>query len=407
MLDAILDSEGRLVEFHAQPAGESREFDEQHVPDWDRLFAAANLQSGRFQPSQAVFMPPSSWDSRAAWSGSSDGALRDNLRVEAAGYQGRPVYFRIIGPWTQPEQSVPMQLGEWTFPTLLLFAIVLPTGAGLLAWRNVRIGRGDRRGAFRLAAFAFACVLLGDLFGQNHVPSSAEIGLLFVTLREALIVAAIFWILYMAFEPYVRRRSPAILTSWTRLLAGWWRDPLVAADVLTGIVLGTAGLCVFSALPSTFHAEFAPQLMASNSAFLSMWFWKSVAAVGGALSYAFLWIVLLLVVRRTWLAVPLFVIVILIVTGPAPGTAEPAILARRLFLFSLVLFALNRFGVVATAALIYVHNIGMAFPLTADRSAWYAESGLIGIGSILALAGYAFHTTLAGRRLWRDKLPTG
>lgn len=402
MLDAILDSEGRLIEFHAQPPAERTEHGETQMPEWGRLFAAADLQTARFTPSPPVLTPPSSWDSRAAWTGSWVGAPGEPLRVEAAGYQGRPVFFRIIGPWSQPGQSVPMQLGEWTFSTLLLFLIVLPAGAGLLAWRNDRIGRGDRRGAFRLALFAFACALLGDLFGQNHVPAFAEVGLLFVALRQALIVAAIFWILYMAFEPYVRRRSPSTLISWSRLLAGRWRDPLVAADVLTGIVLGIVGLCVLNAPPSTFQAELAPQLMASDSAFLSMWFWKSVMAVGGALSYMFLLIVMLLVVRRTWLAASLFVIVMLLVAGPEPVTSVAAILA--LFHFSLVWFALTRFGVLTTAALIYVNNIGTAFPLTVNRSAWYAESGLIAIGTILALAGYAFHTTLASRRLWRGEL---
>jgi hypothetical protein len=52
----------------------------------------------------------------------------------------------------------------------------------------------------------------------------------------------------------------------------------------------------------------------------------------------------------------------------------------------------------------YVHNIVLAFPLTVNRSAWYANTALFAIASVLALAAYAFHTTLAGRPPWRQKL---
>ena len=39
-------------------------------------------------------------------------------------------------------------------------------------------------------------------------------------------------------EPYVRRRWPATLVSWSRLLAGGFRDPLVGRDVLAGCLWG-------------------------------------------------------------------------------------------------------------------------------------------------------------------------
>jgi serine/threonine-protein kinase len=46
------------------------------------------------------------------------------------------------------------------------------------------------------------------------------------------------WALYIALEPYVRRRWPATLVSWSRLLAGRFRDPLVGRDVLVGCLAG-------------------------------------------------------------------------------------------------------------------------------------------------------------------------
>src|SRR4030081_2070098 len=43
---------------------------------------------------------------------------------------------------------------------------------------------------------------------------------------------------YLALEPYVRRRDPHTLISWSRLLAGQWRDPLVGRDLLIGAAYG-------------------------------------------------------------------------------------------------------------------------------------------------------------------------
>jgi hypothetical protein len=50
----------------------------------------------------------------------------------------------------------------------------------------------------------------------------------------AVFLASLFWSLYIAIEPYVRRHWPDALISWTRLQAGRVRDPLVASHVLAG-----------------------------------------------------------------------------------------------------------------------------------------------------------------------------
>jgi len=63
----------------------------------------------------------------------------------------------------------------------MFFAIVLPTGATLLAWRNGRLGRGDRRGAFRASLFALGVTLVANLLGRNHASTSAEIAMFFLS----------------------------------------------------------------------------------------------------------------------------------------------------------------------------------------------------------------------------------
>jgi hypothetical protein len=141
----------------------------------------------------------------------------------------------------------------------LIFGIAVPALAGFLAWRNARTGRGDRRGAFKLAAFSFASILLSNLAARHHVPTFAELTVLSSGVSVGFLVAAIFWVLYMAFEPQVRRRSPNALISWSRLLKGRWRDPVVGADLLIGLSISTVVMCaLYSFLSVSFCAGAGP-----------------------------------------------------------------------------------------------------------------------------------------------------
>ena len=54
----------------------------------------------------------------------------------------------------------------------------------------------------------------------------------------ALFISAFIWFLYMALEPFVRRRWPNLIISWSRLVAGDFRDPMVGRDILIGGMLG-------------------------------------------------------------------------------------------------------------------------------------------------------------------------
>jgi hypothetical protein len=398
MLETVLDSEGRLVEFHARPPAQSREQDLTHTPDWSLLFAAAGLNSGGFTPAQPVLTPESFSDTRAAWTGSLEHAPTELVRVEAAAYQGRPVFFRSAGPWTRLSPTPPFSLGNFTFAFLLLFAVVLPVSVGLLAWRNTRFGRGDRRGAFRLGAFAFICSALKDIAWQHHVPSMSEVVSLLFALRDALTFCACFWLLYVAFEPYVRKRSPATLISWSRLLAGRLRDPLIGADLLAGCVLGIMTVCVALPLKSPFVASLVPRLPPTIASWLAYWSWLSVNAVFAALTFVFLMTLLLLLARLQWLAALLFVLVMSLALAVSGATLSAVILAL------LLLYAVMRFGVLTTAALLYCYDIVVVFPPPVNPSAWYTQGSLAAFLSILALAVYAFHTTLAGRPIWQDKI---
>jgi uncharacterized membrane protein YfcA len=93
-------------------------------------------------------------------------------------------------------------------------------GALLLARYNLKQGRGDRKGAFRLALFIM--VLGGVAYLTSlHVPDIVtELGIFLTLLSQQLLVACITWLIYIGLEPFVRRRWPNLIISWNRPAGG-------------------------------------------------------------------------------------------------------------------------------------------------------------------------------------------
>src|SRR5207253_8122847 len=111
--------------------------------------------------------------------------------------------------------------------------------AVLLSCRNLRSGRCDHRGSTRLAAFIFVLNVILWVVRTHHVPTmEGEFNLFMEGLAIAVFLVSLFWVIYIALEPFVRRHWPNRIISWTRLLSGDLRDPLVGRDVLIGALLG-------------------------------------------------------------------------------------------------------------------------------------------------------------------------
>jgi len=69
--------------------------------------------------------------------------------------------------------------------------------------------------------------------------------------------------------------------------------------------------------------------------------------------------------------------------------------------FALIIFITIRFGLLAMMASFFATVILIHYPATTDLSTWYAGSTLFAYAVVLALAGYAFHTAVAGRPLFK------
>src|SRR4029453_4607611 len=153
-----------------------------------------------------------------------------------------PVVFDTTDNTSSPTMN---QSVRWGGPaSQLVFVLMTLTalaGAGILARWNIRQGRWDRSGAFKVAGSVFGVTLLMGLLRADHVPIARDEYLILARIAGwDLYSAGFIFLMYVAFEPFVRQRWPRVLTSWTRLLSGHVRDPLVGRDILIGALAGVA-----------------------------------------------------------------------------------------------------------------------------------------------------------------------
>ncbi len=248
MINVELDPQGRLEKFQAIPPEVDKTLPPAQPFDWKPLLSAAGLDAETLRPAEPEWNSLAVFDTRAAWTGTWPGSPRA-LRVEAAAWRGKPVYFAMIGAWTHPyrmrpeERSASKRAGD-VISICLLFA-VLGGALWLARWNHAR-GRGDRQGAFRLTLFVFCAQIALWLTRSHLVPDINTIGSFIIMASSALFISGGVWILYLGLEPYVRRHWPQALISWTRLSSGRIRDPLVGRDVLFGAVLGVSWCLIFT-----------------------------------------------------------------------------------------------------------------------------------------------------------------
>jgi serine/threonine-protein kinase len=236
-------------------------------------------------------------DTRLAWAGTygPEDVHLEKVRVEAASWHGRPVLFEVQG---LPSQKMVIQTQpNQTSPVLARGLVALV--AALIVWRNLRLGRFDRRGAGVVGGSVLVLAFGGWLMGHEPVGDPSYSG------AEASIVLAGFTCLaYMAIEPYVRRRWPDSFISWTRLCSGKIRNPLVASHVLAGIVGGEAFLGLYaaiSALSSSVPLVNAWGLAGISDEF-SYWMRAAVGGLNTGLGLLLLVVALRLVIRKIWIA---------------------------------------------------------------------------------------------------------
>jgi len=399
-----LDAEGRLKFLSVQTPELEKDRGRSPDPDWAALFRAAGLDMNQFTPAEPTWTPSPYADARAAWQGPHPERPGLTMRVEAAAYRGRPVYFRWLGPWSTPDRDIfdirssGQRAADLIWNAILL---VLLFGGLWLVRGNLRAGRGDRRGAARLAAAVIVCELGAWAFGAHHVASGYEFSVIFGNgLANAVLFGVFLWIIYLALEPFARRNWPHMLISWTRALSGRWRDPLVGRDLLVGAAgaaLLEVGQDLFIRWIPLWLGSAPPPPRAPSYAVSARY---AIAGAFGLPVASLVWtlgIVLFLAFARRWVRAQWLAAVI--VTGLFSlnflGMAPAVIAAGALYVALLVLVAI-RFGLLAALTLDILYGALHLFVMTADPSAWYFFSGLVTVAVVVAIATWGYRTAMAG-----------
>jgi len=341
------------------------------------------------------------FDRRTAWVGTFADDRSEKVRVEAAAWEGRPVYFQIGGDWQQQGTSAPALV--YRFSVVFVFGITLLLAGAFLARQNVKSGRSDRAGAARLATFGFIATLTSWVLLAAHVAGIFEINLFVRALCIAAFMTGVLWVGYLSVEPYARRYWPDALISWTRLQTGRLRDSLVASHVLAG-VLTEAALVVFcDALMWAFGSGrpiFLPRIDGLNGPAYAagLLFHDLVRAFGVGLAILVVVVLLRLLVRRMWLADALAAIVL---GGVLSGlgnwvyqntTVYTAFAILNAFAF---LVLLRRFGLLAIWA-----ALATTFALFSPVSvaSWYAGRALVVLAIPAAAGAWALWVILSAQR---------
>ncbi len=400
-----LGPEGQLIEFQAVPV-EDEEDSPAETTDWELAFEKAGLELNQFEIAQSKWIPPVYADFTRSWEGTYPQEPEVRIRVEGGQCRGRLVYFKIFEPWTTEERFTTSDRSAGQAAAGVIAAVIVLTlvvGSLILARRNVKRGRGDPRGAFRLTSFLFVTSMIGWLFRADHVTDvGGEAGLLLHAASFSLFLSATVWLLYVALEPYLRRRWPEGCISWNRLLSGRIGDPLIGRDLLIGVTAGVL-IAVFS------YLRLVLPTLAGTSTQVPFWIDDRLLlglrysfadlidgqfnAILNGLGFFFLLFLMRLVFRRDRIALLLVFLLICVSRVLAADQLDGPLVWNMLILamvWSLIVYVMFRFGLLAGIARMFVSNVLLSNPLAADLSVFFVNEALFPPFVVLAVAGYGF-----------------
>ena len=410
-----LDPIGRLLWFDAVPpeldTGEGTE----EPPEWSALLEAAGLEEQNLTEVEPRWLPIRGFDRRRAWEGVYPDAPQVKIRIEAAAYKGRPVTFKIVEPWARPSESAlpkKLETGLWGAVLMPLLSILTIAATAGFAWRNLHLGRGDRRTAVRFG-LTFAVIRMGWYVVGHHVASGLEIFNFTAHLSWSLYRFGLAYIFYLALEPYARKLWPRMLTSWVRLFDGRFRDPLVGRDVLMGLLLAAA-LPVLGWLHLAFKGRSSnvlPSMVVDDPVVETLhgfsgaplgWLMLASSIMFGLFVLVTIIFVCRLLFRKDWLAmIPLLLI---FMSWSATDGLTVWNVVQSVFFATMIWVALFRFGLLTLGVMMIAMEPLKNLPLTFDLTAWWAVSTWVTVVPLLVLALWSFHAALAGRPVFRDRL---
>jgi serine/threonine-protein kinase len=417
MTSVYLDPKGRLIEFHAVPPQIDESTAPAPAPNWSALFEEAGFNQVNFNSTPSKWVPPLNSDNRAAWEGTLPNKPEIPIRIEAAAYAGKPIFFKIIGPWNSRGQITQPQSNSLLGKIIVFFFVAATLGfviiGVLLGRRNLRDGSGDRKGGARLAVYIFLALMVSWVFRARHSDADGELILLQLGVQFALLPTVLLWLFYLALEPYVRRWWPHRMVSWNRLLAGDFRDPLIGRDTLIGAGIGMAMLVVFNlwtVTPGWFGYVQAPKpvklytLLGLRESFGELFFSGITLIVFLAVTCMFLLLLLHIIFRRRqWLALGVAWLLFTVAGGFTGRPLKISFIFAALYA-ALIILAATRFGLLTLTAAMFFTTMFGNYPMTTDFSVWYAPSTIFVLVITGAVVAFAFYTSLGGQPVFKGRL---
>ncbi|HEU5163126.1 MAG TPA: serine/threonine-protein kinase [Thermoanaerobaculia bacterium] len=400
MVNLGLDGSGRLRVLRARVDGATPGTGEEEP--WARLFDAAALDLSSFREVSSVWSPPDPFDAKKEWRAPSGDVVRAAMR------NGRPTWFSMTSASAAAGRrrgdSSPIPAATY----LVVLAASLVAGA-ILARRNIRLRRADHRGAQRTALSVFVCSLVYWLFSADHSPSlEIESRMAAAGLGEALFVAARVWLGYMALEPYVRRKLPALIIGWNRLVSGRLRDPIVGRDLLVGSAAGIAAVCIehlrywippLLGAPTPPPGALALGPLSSFGEALGIIFYAETRAVFLAFFGLFLLLLLRLALRRSWAAALAWLVIVSVIWTPMdlPLVDVPLSIVR-IALFFLVL---TRGGLLSFATALYLSHLLAYLPWLSSPGQWWAGHFAVMTVALVVIAVWGYRAAVARHSILR------
>jgi serine/threonine-protein kinase len=203
------------------------------------------------------------------------------------------------------------------------------------------------------------------------------------------------------------------MVSWSRLLAGDFRDPLIGRDVLVGGAFGVAILLVGRLVALTPAWRGQPLAPSANRLYtllsvremLGEFFYTGVTLMV-FLGVACLFGLLLLHMifrRKEWLAIGVAWFLLTVGSAMTGRSLLTGLIYGAIFA-ALLIGVATRFGLLAvTTTLFFISFFGNC-PMTTDFGAWYAPSTIFALVVTVLLVGYAFYIALAGQNVFTGKL---
>ncbi|MCB9513977.1 MAG: protein kinase [Candidatus Latescibacteria bacterium] len=406
-----LDSRGRLTAFTVQPPRWPKDSTVTGVPA-AAVFAATGLDSTRFRPVDVTWLPTVPYDERRQWEGTRAELPDLTLQLCAASRGGRVAEAVVLGPWETPAAQNPLNQSarrRLSVPIRLVIQSLVYIAVLIFAWRNVRLGRGDRRGAIRVASIGMVVSLLLWLTSGHIVWMGASFmdAQLFPAIAVGLTKGSFLWLTYMALEPFLRRRMPDLLIGWARALEGRVRDPRVGRDVLLGLVAGALtaliayvvnGLPTWMSLSSQTTLPLLALEGSNRMAPTALPFVALSVAIMRSLGMLTVYFLMRMLRLKPWMAVILLTMTTASFNlgGENPSIEVPAAVLQGF----LIAVTLVRVGPLALGALWFCNSLLLNAPLRAGAGLWYAPYSWVALLLLLGIAVWAFRAAVAGRPLF-------